>query len=157
MPLMTLRETIHNFTQMQSLRLPPEKPEGELTAIKMAELVFAKGREKGKPFLYIDAYDWKKRWLASEKFQLIRMPISAAALPCLPKDAEWVQALLHRREDVPVVVDLNKKGVGRSPSGYLPPVIVLDGKHRFRAAALRGESHILAWVGEKAVALMSGD
>ena len=33
-----------------------------------------------------------------------------------------------------------------------PPICVIDGKHRFAAAAMRGEQTILAWVGELAAA-----
>jgi hypothetical protein len=38
--------------------------------------------------------------------------------------------------------------------GFTPQVIVIDGKHRFQAATLRGETHIMAWVGEQAINLV---
>lgn len=144
-----------NITQANDIanlrhREPEVKPK-TATAQEVAEFVFAAADEKNNPFLYLMPEEWKQKWLPSKKFVLMNMPIACAALPTQPRDEEWVLTRIHAKATHPVVVDMNKNGVGKASVGFVPPVIVLDGKHRFKAAALRGDSHILAWVGEDAV------
>jgi len=126
-------------------------PTGQKTALEVAEYVFQQGEIKHNPFLYMEPEDWQKKWLHSKSFRLVELPIAAAALSTIPRDQNWVLTRIHARADHPVVVDLNKNKVGKHSVGYVPPIVVLDGKHRFKAASLRGDSHILAWVGEDAL------
>jgi hypothetical protein len=131
-----------------------EVPKKVWTAEQIAEYVFAQAELKHEPFYKMVPSDWQHRWLPSKKFVLVNMPITCAAAPCSPRDEEWVATRIHAKADHPIVVDLNKNNVGKKSVGFVPPVIVLDGKHRFKAAALRGESHILAWVGEEAMTVI---
>ncbi len=58
---------------------------------------------------------------------------------------------IHAREESPIVVEYNSNQVGKALHGFVPPIVVIDGKHRFAAATMRGDSHIAAWVGEVAI------
>lgn len=138
------------------LRTPgPLKVERKVkTAEDIAEFVFEAAEEKQQPFLYQMPNDWRNKWLKSKNFVLMSLPITCAALPTQPKDPEWVLTRIHAKADHPIVVDVNKNKIGKASTGFIPPVVVLDGKHRFKAASLRGDSHILAWVGEEAVDLI---
>jgi hypothetical protein len=82
------------------------------------------------------------------------MPLNAAALSCSPRTENLVLKKIYAREETPIVVDYNRNQVGRTPRGFVPQIIVIDGKHRFQAATLRGETHILAWVGEQAMEMV---
>jgi hypothetical protein len=94
---------------------------------------------------------WRQRWLPSKEFRLVRLPLNAAALACTPRESNLVLKKIHAREERPIVVDANRNSVGMAMHGFVPEVIVIDGKHRFQAAHLRGDSHILAWVGKEAL------
>ena len=82
--------------------------------------------------------------------------INAAASPHMPKNPNRVNHYVHCSAEAldPIVVDLNKRGVGRSYLGYVPPVVVLDGKHRKMAQIQNGRTRILAWVGCRAIKQM---
>lgn len=151
---MNLAQTISIQNALEANRREPRIPESEMSANQIADLVFKQADEKEQPFLYMEPEDWRRKWLASKRFTLMRIPIAAAALPCDPKDRNWVLTVAAARRtgenERPIIVDFNKREVGRAPAGYIPPVIVIDGKHRHLAATMRGESHILAWVGDVA-------
>ena len=68
--------------------------------------------------------------ISSKKFKLVRLPLNAAALPCLPRGNNLVLKKIHAREEKPIVVDYNKNAVGGSMYGFTPQAIVIDGKHR---------------------------
>jgi hypothetical protein len=126
-------------------------PDRVKTALDLAREIFAEAEERKQPFLYLTAEKWTKRWLPSRKFHLMKLPLNAAALPCQPKGENLVLKKIYAREEKPIVVDYNKNQVGAAMHGFVPPIVVIDGKHRFKAATMRGDSHILAWVGEEAV------
>lgn len=123
-------------------------------AIELAKDIFAEAEERDQPFLYHTPESWAQKWLPSKRFRLLRLPLNAAAMPCEPKGDNLVLKKIHAMETKPIVVDYNQNKVGKSMHGFVPQVIVIDGKHRFKAAALRGETHIMAWVGELAVETM---
>lgn len=125
-------------------------------ALELAKDLFAQAEEREQPFLYQTPETWRRKWLPSKHFQLMRLPLNAAALPCDPKGPNLVLKKIYAREDKPIIVDYNRNQVGASMNGFIPQVIVIDGKHRFKAAALRGETHIMAWVGEVAVETIHG-
>jgi hypothetical protein len=83
----------------------------------------------------------------------MEIEISKAALPGMPRNPnrvfEKMQAAASSLE--PIVVDVNKQNIGQTPSGYVPRVIVVDGKHTHMARRTQGYGTILAWVGEKAL------
>lgn len=126
------------------------------TAAELADDVFSEAEDRDQPFVYQTREGWTRRWLPSRTFRLLRLPLNAAALPCEPKGQNLVLKKIHAQEDKPIVVDFNRNGVGSSMNGFTPKVIVIDGKHRFKAAALRGDTHIMAWVGELAVQTIHG-
>lgn len=121
------------------------------TGLELAKEIFAEAEQRNQPFLYLTPEKWTKRWLPSKKFTLMRLPLNAAALPCQPKGENLVLKKVYAREENPIVVEYNKNQVGAAFHGFIPPVVVIDGKHRFKAATMRGDSHILAWVGEVAI------
>lgn len=126
------------------------------TAAEVCADIYADAEQRGRPFRNITPEQWTRRWLGSRRFFLMRIPIHCAALPCEPRDREWMLSRIHAETSdgtnrpSPITVDINKNGVGRTPGGFAPPIIVIDGKHRFAAASIRGSSHIWAWVGELA-------
>lgn len=128
-------------------------PQGKTSAKKIAKKIFAMAEAEGRPFEKISARDWRNRWLASEEFVLMEIEISKAALPGMPRNPnrvfEKMQAAASSLE--PVVVDINKQNIGQTPSGYVPRVIVVDGKHTHMARRTQGYGTILAWVGQKAL------
>lgn len=138
------------FAQEQRL------PDKTKTGLELARQIFAEAEQREQPFLYQTPEGWARKWLESKKFHLMRIPLNAAALPCLPKNENLVLKKIHAKEENPIVVDGNKRNVGASLHGFTPEVIVLDGKHRHQAAMLRGETHILAWVGENVIHAAGG-
>lgn len=126
------------------------------TAMELARELFAEADHRGEPFLHHTPESWVKKWLPSKLFRLVRLPLNAAALPCEPKGQNLVLKKIHAREEKPIIVEFNKNRIGSTLNGFAPPVIVIDGKHRFKAAMLRGESHIMAWVGVASVGSLHG-
>lgn len=126
----------------------------ERTALELAKDIFAEAEEREQPFLYHTPETWTKKWLPSRRFKLVRLPLNAAAMPCEPKIDNLVLKKIHAMEQKPIIVDYNRNQVGKSMHGFVPQVIVIDGKHRFKAATLRGETHIMAWVGDVALPMI---
>lgn len=123
-------------------------------AEQIAKQVFAMAKQNGRPFLNIDYKQWAKKWLASDEFVLTEINASSVAIPVAPKNPHKVMVNMRANAQsfAPIVVDLNKRGIGRAPgSGYIPPVIVVDGKHRQTASMINGRETIKAWVGVKAL------
>ena len=123
-------------------------------AEQIAKQVFAMAKANGNPFLNINHKQWAKKWLASDEFVLTEINAASVAIPMAPKNPNKVftNILASATSLPPIVVDLNKRGIGRAPgSGYIPPVIVVDGKHRATAININGRETIKAWVGVKAL------
>lgn len=134
---------------------PQQNPNRSRTAIEVVDAIFVEAASQGRPFKKLKRKDVLTRWIASERFFLMRIPIAAAALTCKPANRAWAHTRIFAESgqdsiNRPITVDVNKPGVGRTENGFTPPVIVIDGKHRFYGAAQRGSSHIWAWVGELA-------
>ena len=147
---------IAEAARFAELRIFSEQPVPDRVkpGIELAKEIFAEAEERKQPFLYMTAEKWTRKWLPSRRFRLLRLPLNAAALPCQPKGDNLVLKKIHAREEKPIVVDYNKNQVGATLHGFVPPIVVIDGKHRFKAATMRGDSHILAWVGEEAISEM---
>jgi hypothetical protein len=122
------------------------------TKLEVAKRVFTLAAAGGFPYTGQTYKDWAKKWLTSDTYQLMEIDINAAASPHLPKNPERVAFRLLCASDSmdPIVVDLNKQKTGKSHLGYIPRIVVLDGKHRKQAQMLQGHSRILAWVGCRA-------
>lgn len=131
---------------------------------QVAKRVFQLAAQGGFPYTKMTYQQWANMWLKSDKFKLMEIDIAAAASlninaaasPHPPKNPNRVEHYLHCSVESldPIVVDLNKRGVGRTYLGYVPKVVVLDGKHRKKAQLEQGRTRILAWVGCKAMKQM---
>jgi hypothetical protein len=157
-----------NLEQVMSqteLRTPVRmlKPQTR-SAIQVAKRVFQLAANGGFPYKHQTPESWAKKWLKSEEFKLMEIDIAAAAAlninaaasPHMPKNPNRVAHYIHCSVESldPVVVDVNCRGVGKTYLGYVPPVIVLDGKHRKMAQIQNGRTRILAWVGCRAIKRM---
>lgn len=129
-----------------------------VSATQIARHVFATAEEQGAPFQGQTYEQWQKKWLGSKEFVLMDIVMNQVAVPMPPlnknKVLEYVKA--SATSLAPIVVDVNKQQVGRTPtSGYVPPVIVVDGKHKYVAAKLQGRARVRAWVGMKALRFLT--
>lgn len=123
----------------------------KITAAAVTKRVFQLAAQSGRP-MGLSAKAWQKKWLASEEFVLTEIETAQAALPSNPSSLD-VQKDINASVDslAPIVVDVNKNGVGRAFGGYVPKLIVVDGGSRQRAASYQGRDKIQAWVGVKAI------
>jgi hypothetical protein len=133
----------------------PRTIDQKKTGRELAVELFAEAEAREEPFIYHTPETWRRKWLPSREFRLMRIPLNAAALPCEPKGRNLVLKKIHAREDGPILVEYNKNRIGGSIYGFTPEVIVIDGKHRYQAAVLRGDTHIMAFVGELAAEVMA--
>jgi hypothetical protein len=136
-----------------ALMIPPTgKALKVRTKYQVAKRVFQLAASGGFPYTGQTYRDWAKKWLTSDTYRLMEIDINAAASPHLPKNPERVayRLLCEVNSTDPIVVDLNKQKTGKSHLGYIPEIVVLDGKHRKQAQMLQGRTRILAWVGCRA-------
>ena len=127
------------------------------TAGEIAELVLDLSAAAGEPFENAVPKVWGNRWLASKKFVLVEIDPRQVAVPFVNRISHTkVLATMQASANSlpPIVVDMNLRGIGKTETGYVPSVIVVDGKHRYRAQVLCGRDRITAWVGEKALATL---
>src|SRR5438445_546989 len=154
------RESDMNLDQamsLQMLRTPNRATEtrGQMTAVQMARHIFRISAQAGTPYRNITPEQWAQTWLDSERFVLMEVEADKVALPRVPMNEKTLTRDLYAAQDSlePIVVDTNKQQIGRSPAGFVPRVIAVDGQHRYRAQRLQGRETLMAWVGEKAVEL----
>lgn len=151
---------------LQTLKEPPKKTVvvKKRSRLQVAKRVFQLAAQGGFPYTGMTAEQWAKSWLPSKEFVLCEVNIHAAASinmnvvasPHPPKNPNRVNHYLQCSIEAmdPIVVDLNRRKVGRSYLGYVPEIVVLDGKHRKKAQLQQGRTRILAWVGAAALKLM---
>ena len=122
------------------------------TAVQVARRIFQLAAAGGFPYKNHTPESWAKKWMSSKTFMLMEIDINAAASPHMPKNPTRVQHYMHCSKDSfdPIVVDVNKRKVGKTLLGYTPEVVKLDGKHRSAALLAQGHTKVLAWVGCKA-------
>jgi hypothetical protein len=124
------------------------------TAVQVAKFVLDRCERNGYAYKYHTPETWAKRYLDSKEFQLMEIGINAAASPHTPRDPKRVSHYIKCNAgtdiDDPIVVDTNKRKEGRTLLGFIPEIIVQDGKHRKAAKIAQGHSTIVAWVGIKA-------
>lgn len=127
-----------------------------LPALDVAKRVFEQSARYGEPYERHTPESWRDMWLASDKFVLAEIGIEQVGIPYAKKiNPEKVRRCMSASADgntEPIVVDLNRQQIGKTPLGYVPKVIVTDGKHRWKAQVEMGKDRILAWVGDKALA-----
>lgn len=97
-----------------------------------------------------DAESLADRWVASDEFVLMDIPVGMARPATAPEGPASVTP------DMPIVVDRNKTGAGRVHGKFGAPadIIIIDGKHRHATAENSGQATIKAWVGKEAVPLI---
>lgn len=103
---------------------------------------------------------WAETWLPSTTFALMEISPSDVAVPFANRiDSTKVQyAMNASAENVePIIIDVNVHGIGQTKSGFVPRVIVVEGKNRHRAQVLQGKDAILAWVGNLAASSFKRD
>lgn len=138
---------------LSNLRIRKEATKREtVSRIQVARQVFARALEGGRPYQDVTAKQWAQDWLSSEKFVLLDIPLNSVAIPNQPSNPAHVLSLAASNDESPIVVDLNRKHVGKTSTNYFPPVIVVDGKHRHKSRTINGHQTIKAWVGIKAAA-----
>lgn len=122
------------------------------TRLQIARRVLQLAAQGGFPYKYHTAESWAKKHLPSKEFVLMEIDINAAASPHIPKNGNRVAYnLLCAAADMePIVVDRNNRKEGSTLLGFIPDVIVKDGKHRKQARIMQGYARIMAWVGVKA-------
>src|SRR5580658_5888770 len=138
---------ISNALSQAALMLPNQGvPIKSRTKLQVAKRVFQLAASGGFPYTGQTYKDWAKKWLTSDTYRLMEIDINAAASPHLPKNPERVAFRLLCSTDSmdPIVVDLNKMKTGKSHLGYIPKIVVLDGKHRKQAQLIQGHTRILA-------------
>ncbi len=146
---------LQSAKELSELRTPqPKKVEPKVrSAVQVARRVFKLAASGGFPYRYQTPEGWAKKWLSSKEFVLMEIDINAAASPNKPKNparvAHYLKCSIGSQD--PIVVDMNKRKVGKTRLGYIPEVIVLDGKHRKQASIQNGRLTIMAWVGKRAV------
>lgn len=144
--------------QLSELRVQQAPVRREFrSAASIASEIWAEARERGLGGSLggcTNVQDWQQKWLPSKRFHLMRVPLNAAALACAPREMNLVLKKIYAQEQKPIVIDYNRNRVGASTVGYVPDVVVVDGKHRFASAGMRGNTDILAWIGEEAIELI---
>lgn len=158
---------LQHSIEMEKLRLPVQvlgSKAKHRSKLQVARRVFELAANGGFPYMNSTPEKWADKWLSSDKFVLTEININAAASininvaasPHAPKNPNRVEHYMHCSVDSmdPILVDLNKRKQGMSYLGYVPEVIVLDGKHRKRSQIHAGRTKIWAWVGEKALKRM---
>lgn len=133
----------------------PNGTRQERKSLDVARRVFEVSAMADQPYVNIKPEEWAQRWLTSQTFVLAEIAPHHVAVPYANRiNRSKVQATLQcsAEEIEPIVIDINKQGIGSTNSGYIPKVIVVDGKHRHRAQVLRGKDRIMAWVGDLAMA-----
>lgn len=117
--------------------------------------ISAAAKAKGKKSKRHTPQSWADRWISSDEFVLMEVSINAAASPNPPKNPKrvkhYIKAATSKEANEPIIIDINKREVGRSAHGFVPDVIVIDGKHRRQAKLTIGEKRIMAWIGKKAL------
>lgn len=146
-----------NLEQSQSianLQIPVMNVTGiRKSRIQVAKRVFQLAASGGHPYRNHSPESWAKKWLKSKEFVLMEIDINAAACVHMPGHPEGVSHYFQCSKDSmdPIVVDGNKRRMGRTALGYIPEVTVNDGKHRLKAQRMQGHTRIMAWVGTKVI------
>lgn len=116
---------------------------GSLTKKDVGQILASQhfNKEAGK-----SAEQMEEKWVASETFTEMEIPLSAVA------PATAVKSGAKSLSTGPIIVDKNITGMGRTEGsfGEPAPVLILDGKHRHEQARLEGKKTIKAFVGDKA-------
>ena len=145
------KELVERYAQFDESQHPRDKEgkfsEKEMTGDDVAKVLLEQfgNVQGGKSHEY-----FKDRWVNSEKFVKMEIPIDAAT------PATKVQPGAKSYSSGPIIVDLNKTGMGRHEGLYGAPaeILIIDGKHRQAHAKENGKKVIEAYVGEKAIPLI---
>ena len=138
---------------LESLQRGNQK-DGRIGRVKKTARILAREVVRRSESVGLHPDTWRETWLGSKSFRLMNVPLNLLAIPTATvtssKALGAMYAVSDRLDDVAVVVDVNKGGVGETPTGFKPKVIVVAGSIQASGAQLRGNTSILAWVGDKA-------
>jgi hypothetical protein len=154
-----------NTMSQLSVPNPVKTVKDILSSTRVAFQILARCEAGGYPYKNFPvnrkgAKAWAKKFLTSKDFQLMRINLNAAASPHNPRDPKRVKFYVRELaakgvpDFDPLVVDVNRRKEGRTHLGYIPDVIVCDGKHRKASMLASGITHYWAWVGIKATKKM---
>lgn len=125
------------------------------TPSEISTSVFAMASIEGRSFGNSTQEEWRKKYLTSRSFILAEVPMASIALPVKVSNSNLIQRLLSEAANLkPVIVDVNRHKIGKTKSGFVPKIMLIDGAERFEAAALRGETKILSWIGADAADIL---
>lgn len=130
----------------------------QLSALTLAKERVLLAEAEGRTFDGHSVNEVADLLFASKTFVLMEVPLNKIASPGRRSDnvALMRRIMAEGVHSTPIVVDLNVHKAGKSAkTGYYPPVIVVDGKERFEAAANNAEEKIQAWVGNLAAERMT--
>jgi hypothetical protein len=127
-----------------------ESPDAKvLDRREMAREIIHIAKSEGRRFE--DTLDsFEDRYLSSKRFTLCEVFLNRVANPMAFLDTNRVQNIMAQasHEPHPIVIDFNKRNIGRLEKiDYTPRAVVVDGREKFAAASLRGETKVIAWVG----------
>jgi hypothetical protein len=88
--------------------------------------------------------------ISSKKFIFAEIPVISVAV-VEDKSRFDIKAA---KQNVPIVVDVNKHKKGKSAGNFIPPVIVIEGSGIHNAARFNGKTTIKAWIGCNAIKLL---
>lgn len=100
---------------------------------------------------------WQERWLPSDHFVLMDVPVSKIDQPVQPRNVKIVKDKIKQKDPNPIFIDRNIQRGTKDPRKKRlekPATYVVDGKHRAEAARRTGKKSIPAWVGTQAVPLL---
>src|SRR5712675_269209 len=120
-----------------------------------AEVIFSKISADEVARIAIHASHERNSWLknnvTSKEFVLVEIPLSSVAILENPSGKLDLRAAL---DTTPLFIDINKRRQGRTNSGFIPSVIVIEGAARHTAARLNGKNSLKAWVGIEAAKVL---
>ena len=96
---------------LDSLRFgaKPEPETESRTAKEVTDAFYQEMRFRGTP-MGVPPTEWRKTWLASDKFVLMHVPIGCVALPIFPRNTNHAIQRVHARNEKPIVVDTQQAG-----------------------------------------------
>ena len=117
---------------------------------ELIDMAFQTASNEGR-VINASKHGWKKENLQSKKFTLVRAQVNKIADPQRPVEPNVVNTIVASLNNgySPIIVDGNKHGRGTlAHLSFTPKAIVVDGREKFAAVRQRGESSVLAWVGD---------
>lgn len=124
-----------------------------LSRDEVQERIWALTKKTGRP-RKINADKWKNKWLSSDQFLLMEVPLNRIDQPIKPHYTDIVKRKTKQHDPEPIFIDRNRFANSASYTVtrlHGAATYVVDGKHRSEAAKVNKRKTISAWVGIQAV------